>query len=147
MIFAVGKPLYKIKAPKGNMIVKVSKAIGVSTSYSFLQVAHRSYLSFQTAIKGKVKSKEKKDHWLDYATEKHGAELVSDIRGSLQVLLLYLPLPVFWALYDQQGSAWTFQANRMDGYVGFYTILPDQMQVQGETLSKSYQPLLGSRFC
>lgn len=85
---------------------------------------------FKTAVTEKTKSKDKKDHWLDYAADKHGTKLVEDIKATLKVLVLYIPLPVFWALYDQQGSAWTFQAKRMDGYIGFYTILPDQMQVK-----------------
>lgn len=42
---------------------------------------------------------------------------------------MYLPLPLFWALYDQQGSRWTFQATRMNGNLGFYTIKPDQMHM------------------
>lgn len=29
-------------------------------------------------------------------------ELIKDIKQVLHVLVLYLPIPVFWALYDQQ---------------------------------------------
>lgn len=43
--------------------------------------------------------------------------------------MLYLPLPFFWTLYDQQGSRWIFQANRMNGNIGFYTLLPEQIGV------------------
>lgn len=42
--------------------------------------------------------------------------------------MLYIPLPVFWTLFDQSGSRWTFQANKMDGNLGWFDILPDQMQ-------------------
>lgn len=42
---------------------------------------------------------------------------------------MYTPLPVFWALHSQQGSRWVFQATKMDGYIGIYTIKPDQMIV------------------
>uniref|UniRef100_A0A674BHV9 Solute carrier family 15 member 1b n=1 Tax=Salmo trutta TaxID=8032 RepID=A0A674BHV9_SALTR len=31
------------------------------------------------------------------------------------VLFLYIPLPMFWTLFDQQGSRWTLQATTMDG--------------------------------
>lgn len=55
--------------------------------------------------------------------------------------MLYLPLPFFWALFDQQGSRWTFQATRMDGDVGFYTIKPDQMQVVNPLLILIFIPL------
>lgn len=69
------------------------------------------------------------DHWLDRAEPEYGAKLVSDVKAVLKVLVIYIPLPIFWALYDQQGSGWTFQAVRMNGNIGFYTILPDQVQV------------------
>lgn len=41
--------------------------------------------------------------------------------------MLYTPLPIFWAAYMQQGSRWIFQATKMNGDIGFYTITPDQM--------------------
>jgi len=45
-------------------------------------------------------------------------------------LVLYLPIPFFWALFEQQGSRWTFQATRMDGFLGeSYALEPDQMQI------------------
>ncbi|KAJ8933886.1 hypothetical protein NQ314_013739 [Rhamnusium bicolor] len=81
------------------------------------------------------------DHWLDHAEPKYGTKLVGDIKATLKVLVLYIPLPIFWALYDQQGSGWTFQAVRMDGNIGFYTILPDQMQVVNPLLILVFIPL------
>ena len=45
------------------------------------------------------------------------------------VLFLYIPLPIFWALFDQQASRWTLQATRMNGQLGGFTIKPDQIQV------------------
>lgn len=47
----------------------------------------------------------------------------------LNVLVLFVPLPLFWTLFDQQGSRWTFQAREMNGNIGFIIIKPDQMQV------------------
>ncbi|XP_050300932.1 peptide transporter family 1-like isoform X2 [Anthonomus grandis grandis] len=120
-IFAVGKPLYKIKKPKGNVFVNVVQCM--------------SY-----AVKNR-KNGPPVDHWLDRSESEYGAKLVSDIKALLKVLLLYIPLPIFWALYDQQGSGWTFQAVRMDGNIGFYTILPDQMQVVNPLLILAFIPL------
>ena len=43
---------------------------------------------------------------------------------------MMLPLPIFWALFDQQGSRWTLQAARMDGnFFGVFTFEPDNIQV------------------
>ena len=47
----------------------------------------------------------------------------------MSILFLYLPLPIFWALFDQQSSRWTLQAIRMNGQLGNFTIKPDQIQV------------------
>nr|XP_023020022.1 peptide transporter family 1-like [Leptinotarsa decemlineata] len=122
VLFGLGKPLYKVKKPGGNVIVDVTKCI--------------TY-----AIGKKIKSKEKKEHWLDFAEDKYGVQLVTDIKSTLNVLVLYIPLPIFWALYDQQGSGWTFQAVRMDGDIGFYTILPDQFQVVNPLLILAFIPI------
>ncbi|KAF5300976.1 hypothetical protein FQR65_LT09020 [Abscondita terminalis] len=123
IVFALGKPLYKIKEPAGNMLVQVSKCIG-------------------NAISTKFKSKGvKKDNWLDYAEEKHGAKLVSEVKSLIRVLVLFIPLPVFWALFDQQGSGWTFMARRMNGDIGGFTLLPDQMQVINPLLILLFIPL------
>lgn len=124
LIFVLGKPLYKITAPAGNMFMKVSKCIW-------------------TAIR--TRSREKavnpREHWLDYSEKRWGQQLVDETKILLNVLRLYIPLPVFWALFDQQGSRWTFQATRMDGDLGFWTIKPDQMQVINPLLILVFIPL------
>lgn len=89
----------------------------------------------------KASSNEKKDHWLDHSVKKYGQHFVNDIKAALKVLVMYLPLPIFWALYDQQGTAWTFQATRMDGDIGFYTILPDQFQLINPLLILVFIPI------
>ncbi|XP_053661069.1 peptide transporter family 1-like [Anopheles marshallii] len=124
IIFIIGKPLYKISAPAGNMFVKVSKCIW-------------------TAIRtrSREKSINPREHWLDYSEKRWGRQLVDETRILLNVLRLYIPLPVFWALFDQQGSRWTFQATRMDGDLGFWTIKPDQMQVINPLLILVFIPL------
>lgn len=135
----MGKPLYKIRQPEGNVVVQVVKCI-------------------TTGIKGKLESKDKVDHWLDHSIKEHGPSLVNDVKTTLKVLVLFVPLPIFWALYDQQGSgykwfksplilfnalffSWTFQATRMDGDIGVYTLLPDQMQVINPLLILAFIPL------
>lgn len=76
-----------------------------------------------------------KDHWMEYSEEKYGNILVKDTRIILQVFVLYIPITLFWALFYQQGSRWVFQAVRMNGDIGFYTIIPDQFNVLNPVLS------------
>ena len=43
---------------------------------------------------------------------------------------MYLPIPMFWALYDQQYSVWLIQSIQMDCRLwGDVLFLPDQMQI------------------
>lgn len=52
-----------------------------------------------------------------------------------------MPLSMFWALSDQQGSLWVIQAMKMNGNLGFYTILPDQMHTLNSILILILIPL------
>lgn len=94
-------------------------------------------------IRGKMKhgKTNPKPHWLDHATDRFGIRLVDETKILLNILVLYLPLPIFWTLFDQQGSRWTFQATRMDGDIGFYEIKPDQAQVMNPILILAFIPL------
>ncbi|XP_014236153.1 peptide transporter family 1 [Trichogramma pretiosum] len=110
VIFASGKRLYKMKQPSGNIVVQVSKCVG-------------------HALIRKCKSKQSRDHWLDHADDKYDRRMIEDVKAVIKVLKLFIPLPFFWALFDQQGSRWTFQAARMDGDVFGYVLKPDSFQV------------------
>jgi solute carrier family 15 oligopeptide transporter 1 len=55
---------------------------------------------------------------------------------------MYIPLPIFWSLYDQQASTWTIQAVAMDSRLwGTTLMLPDQMQVLNAVLILAFIPL------
>ncbi|XP_034489737.1 peptide transporter family 1 [Drosophila innubila] len=129
VIFVLGRPLYKIKPPAGNMVVLVSSTIW-------------------TAITTKCKEKKTnpREHWLDYADKKYDRKMIGDVKVLMRVLFLYLPLPVFWALFDQQGSRWTFQATRMDGDMGSWDLKPDQLQVLNPLLILVFIPLYDVAF-
>lgn len=86
-------------------------------------------------------TKNPKPKFLDYAEAEYGKQLVHDIRALTDLIILYLPLPIFWALFDQQGSRWTFQATRMDGEFSSFTIKPDHLQVVNPFLILSFIPL------
>ncbi|CAG7826433.1 unnamed protein product, partial [Allacma fusca] len=66
---------------------------------------------------------------MDYADDKYTKREIEDIKIVLRVLFLFIPVPLYWSLYDQQGSRWTFQASRMDGDLGGFVLKPDQLQV------------------
>ncbi|KAL0280097.1 UNVERIFIED_CONTAM: hypothetical protein PYX00_001487 [Menopon gallinae] len=111
-LFIVGKPLYRIKFPKQNIIVRFT-----------------SCMVYAICTKIRTKEKDPTRHWLSYAEKKFDAKLICDMKNVLAILYLFFPLPIFWSLFDQQGSRWTFQASRMNGEVFGYQIMPDQIQV------------------
>jgi dipeptide/tripeptide permease len=55
--------------------------------------------------------------------------LVKETKIVLNIIVLYLPLPIYWAVYMMQGSRWIFQATRMNNDIGFYKFQPDQIIV------------------
>ncbi|UYV83066.1 SLC15A1, partial [Cordylochernes scorpioides] len=111
--FLVGTPFYKTMPSPQNMFVRVVSCIC-------------------SAISGKIRATAivRKNHWLDYADSKYSQELINDVKGLLNVLKVFMPIPFYWALYDQQGSSWTIQSKAMDGQItSFWRISPDQFQV------------------
>ena len=41
-------------------------------------------------------------HWLDYASDKYEKSFVDDVKQIMPVLKMFLPLPIFWTLFDQK---------------------------------------------
>uniref|UniRef100_A0A671QQC0 Solute carrier family 15 member 2 n=1 Tax=Sinocyclocheilus anshuiensis TaxID=1608454 RepID=A0A671QQC0_9TELE len=95
VVFISGSGLYKKCPPEGNVLVRVCKCIGFA-------IRNRWRNS---------KKSPKKSHWLDWAEEKYPKRLIQEIKMVFRVLVLYIPLPMFWALFDQQGSRWTLQCH------------------------------------
>ncbi|KAM4046595.1 solute carrier family 15 member 1 [Anomaloglossus baeobatrachus] len=127
VVFIVGSRMYKKVSPQGNIIVKVFKCISFAVSNRY---------------KNRSKSIPKRDHWMDWAKEKYDELLIAQIKMVLKVLFLYIPLPMFWALFDQQGSRWTIQATTMDGNFGAIQIQPDQMQTVNPILIIFFVPVM-----
>jgi dipeptide/tripeptide permease len=70
------------------------------------------------------------------------AEFIEDVKSLLRVLVMYLPVPMFWALYDQQGSVWLIQGIQMDCRLwGSTLLLPDQMQTLNAVLILAFIPI------
>uniref|UniRef100_A0A674ET79 Solute carrier family 15 member 1 n=1 Tax=Salmo trutta TaxID=8032 RepID=A0A674ET79_SALTR len=100
VVFIIGSGMYHKTEPQGNIMLDVCKCIGFAIKNRF---RHRS------------SSYPKRMHWMDWAEEKYEKLLIAQIKMVLKVLFLYIPLPMFWTLFDQKGSRWTLQATTMDG--------------------------------
>jgi solute carrier family 15 oligopeptide transporter 1 len=85
IVFVIGTKKYKRddeRNKKGSIITK-------------------TFLCICIAIKNKIMSSKgfKKEHWLDYAETKYSAQMINDVKAFCKVVFVFLPLPVFWALY------------------------------------------------
>ena len=84
---------------------------------------------------------------LDRAIPKYGEKFVRELQCCLKVVLFILPLCLFWAIFDQQGSRWTLQSRQMDGYLkvpgGFiWHVLPDQAHTLNPFFIVTLSPLI-----
>merc|ERR1719422_540484 len=122
VFFVIGKPFYVMKKPEGSITTKVIGSISHATVKKFT-------------------SSEKKEHFMDYAEGKYDKTLIEDVKTLLRVLVIFIPIPAFWALFDQTGSRWTFQAQRLNGMIGSTIIKPDQMQIVNPLLILALIPL------
>uniref|UniRef100_F6VJT7 Solute carrier family 15 member 2 n=1 Tax=Ciona intestinalis TaxID=7719 RepID=F6VJT7_CIOIN len=124
ILFIAGSRWYTIYPPEGSIFTKVCKCI-------------------YTACKNRWNTPNdvrNKEHWLEYADAPY-PKLIRDTKYVLRVLVLYIPLPFFWALFDQQGSRWTLQAIQTNGYLGTLLIKPDQVEVLNPLLIVTLIPI------
>uniref|UniRef100_A0A6G3MEB5 Solute carrier family 15 member 2 (Trinotate prediction) n=1 Tax=Henneguya salminicola TaxID=69463 RepID=A0A6G3MEB5_HENSL len=88
ILFLCGIKKYKRVDPTENIIVVVLKV---------------SYIAFLTKIKrGFHKIEPKERYWIDYAKDQYPPQLLEDVKALYRVLFIFLPIPVFWTLFDQQ---------------------------------------------
>uniref|UniRef100_A0A8C1PJ26 Solute carrier family 15 member 1a n=1 Tax=Cyprinus carpio TaxID=7962 RepID=A0A8C1PJ26_CYPCA len=127
VVFIAGSGMYVKTDPEGNIMWSVCKCIGFAIKNRF---RHRS------------SSYPKREHWMDWANEKYDKLLIAQIKMVLKVLFLYIPLPMFWTLFDQKGSRWTLQATTMSGDFVSILISPDQMQTVNPILILTLVPIM-----
>ncbi|GMT07866.1 hypothetical protein PENTCL1PPCAC_30040 [Pristionchus entomophagus] len=144
-IFMIGSPWYRKNPPTENVFGEIARLIGGAIGNKFSK-----------------KNAGPTDHWLEHYLDTHNCEndpkciarqgtklknkcqkkeYVSDVRALFKLIIMFLPVPMFWALYDQQGSIWLLQGIQMDCNVFGFLLLPDQMQTLNAVLILIYIPL------
>ena len=114
VLFWAGSWSYDVHIPEENIVSTFFKC---------------SWHAFWSTKKGK-----EQQHWLDKANDRFAQKTIDEIKAVYRVGVLFLFYPMFWALYDQQGTRWTIQAMKMNGDTFGWTILPDQMTVANPIL-------------
>lgn len=143
LVFMSGSYWYKKVPPKENIIFRV-----IGTIVRALRNKMTSSSSHHRA------------HWLEYSLDGHDCaaspeckalhgncaqrRYIQDVKQLFRVMVMMIPVPMFWALYDQQGSTWVLQAIGMDANVWGWEILPDQMGVLNAFLILFFIPIFQS---
>ena len=136
-VFLLGSPQYVHQPPSGNPLTTVVRIV-ICAIWPNSNVPEEPRWGSSGKPLQQRRSKRQilppgatvERHWLDAAVPRFGSEAVEEVKLLLRVLVVFLPIPIFWSLFDQQASRWTFQAQKMDGRVGPFVIQPDQMQVK-----------------
>jgi dipeptide/tripeptide permease len=110
IIFVAGKFSYPKEDKSDNVFMRSCACI--------ISAIHRKLFD---------RSENPKKHWLDYSEKSYGNQLITDTKDVLNVSKILCTMPIFWSIYGQCNSRWVFQANQMNGDLGFYDIKPDQM--------------------
>ena len=78
-------------------------------------------------------------HFLDVALTRFSLEEVQSARAVVGILMIFLTVPMFWALFNQVNSTWVLQGNNM---TPFYVLDGETMQSAGSVLVMIWVPIL-----
>ena len=94
-------------------------------------------------MRNSCKSKESKEHFLDHAdTSRFSKKRIEEFKFLYPLIVMYLPLPFFWALFDMQGSRFVLTATQMDGWMGTsFKMKPDLMQIFNPIMILLFLPI------
>lgn len=122
--FVLGKSYYIVKKPSGNVFAEFIKATW-------------------NGMRNSCKSKESKEHFLDHAdTSRFSKKRIEEFKFLYPLIVMYLPLPFFWALFDMQGSRFVLTATQMDGWMGTsFKMKPDLMQIFNPIMILMFLPI------
>ncbi len=80
-------------------------------------------------------------HWLDLARDRHPEEAIAGARSVFRIMGVFAAVTLFWALFDQKGSSWVFQARQLDLTLLGHTYSPAQLQALNPLLVLLLIPL------
>ena len=80
----------------------------LSSSYYSYEIDETFLFNWQCSWveKSKRGKKEKLTETLDYAENRFGKNFVADVKALKNVSYMFIPFPLFWALFDQQVKIW-----------------------------------------
>jgi POT family proton-dependent oligopeptide transporter len=98
LIFWLGRKEYVVVPPTGK-----------ERGSQFLQIVLHAFAHRKERPQGQ--------HFLDVAIPRFGAKKVEGAKAALAIFSVFAATTGFWALYDQHGSSWVLQAEKMDRFI------------------------------
>ncbi len=80
-------------------------------------------------------------HWLDGARDRHPEEAIQGAKAVFRIMGVFAAVTLFWALFDQKGSSWVFQARQLDLTLLGRELSPAQLQMLNPALVLVLVPL------
>ncbi len=81
------------------------------------------------------------EHWLDGARDRHPEEAIAGAKAVFRIVGVFAAVTLFWALFEQYGSSWVFQARQLDTTLLGRTYSPAQLQALNPALVLVLVPL------
>eukprot|EP00742_Colponemidia_sp_Colp-10_P001189 GILJ01001282.1.p1 GENE.GILJ01001282.1~~GILJ01001282.1.p1 ORF type:complete len:535 (-),score=85.63 GILJ01001282.1:198-1802(-) len=104
------------------------KTLGYNKTPAQGSVLAHVYRLSMTAFKNR-KTVPKETSWVEGALTKYTRDEVEEVKSVYRILPVFLSLPVFWALFNNLGTYFVFQADKMDRHLGVWEITADQTGV------------------
>jgi POT family proton-dependent oligopeptide transporter len=121
VVFWSGRRHYVVTPPSGP------------NPHAFTRVVARAVQRLGTGKPGQ--------HWLDGAADRHPEEAIEGAKVVFRLLGVFAGVTLFWALFDQKGSSWVFQAKRMGLATPWGELNPAQLQALNPFLVMLLIPL------
>ncbi|HEX9051648.1 MAG TPA: POT family MFS transporter [Anaeromyxobacter sp.] len=120
-VFRAGRGHYVLAPPSGP------------DPHGLLRVVGRALKRLGTGAPGQ--------HWLEGARDRHPAEAIEGARAVFRIMGVFAAVTLFWALFDQKGSSWVFQARQLDLTLLGHAYSPAQLQALNPALVLVLVPL------
>ncbi|EGC36909.1 hypothetical protein DICPUDRAFT_150551 [Dictyostelium purpureum] len=131
LIFVLGNKRYVKHKPQGSILKDCAKIFGCAIKERFKKLFQgKNYNDIYYT-----------DSFYDRAKGRYDPRTVEQLKLVLRVLTIFIPLPFFWALYDQTGTRWTIQANNMDRQLGSWEIDSEMINAVNPILVMIFVPI------
>ncbi|EGC38988.1 hypothetical protein DICPUDRAFT_27701, partial [Dictyostelium purpureum] len=113
IIFVSGSSHYVKRPVTESILLTAAKVVGFAIREKYRQFKAKYFK--RTVYNNPFDRNNGEDKsWLDLSKVQYDPDTVDSIKCALNVLTVFIPLPFFWAIYDQTGSRWTYQAESLD---------------------------------